>query len=118
MIYWINSYCLIICDKLIKWVIKLCNLSSTAPMCFLSYASRTPKNILCFKDRSIVDAFFLQRYNYDIMVTLTFHMTKLFCYCLLIRKKTLKIIMKILLMIIFVINCLPSTTFYQVYLFH
>ena len=71
MIYWINS-CIIICDELIKWVIKLCNLSNTTPLCFLSYASKTPKNILFFKDRSIVDVFFLQRYNYDIMVTLTF----------------------------------------------
>ena len=67
------------CDELIKWVIKLSNLSNTTPLCFLSYASKTPKNILCFKDRSIVDVFVLQRYNYDIMVTLTFHKTKMFC---------------------------------------
>ena len=59
-----------------------------------SYASKTPENIICFKDMFIR---FLQEKD-----------------CLLVPpkcQKTLNIIMKRLLVIIFGINCLPRTTF-------
>ena len=59
-----------------------------------SYASKTPKNIICFKDMFIS---FLQEKD-----------------CLFVLhncQKTLNIIMKRLLVIMFGINCLPRTTF-------